>query len=118
MRIRRGDNVIVVAGDDKGSVPRRVISVVKKGTQVVVEGVNRVQKHVKRGHPKSPQGGRLTVEMPIDVSNVMLFCPSCNSKARVGAQYSDDGRKLRVCKKCKAQIGNPISPPRKRYAKS
>jgi large subunit ribosomal protein L24 len=118
MRIRRGDNVVVIAGNDKGSVPRRVIQIKEGGKKLVVEGINRVQKHVKRGHPKSPQGGRLTIEMPIDASNVMLFCSSCNSKTRAGYKYEDDGKKLRVCRKCQAAIGAPMSPPRKRYAKA
>ena len=77
MKIKRGDTVQVMAGDDAGDSPRKVLQVVDGGKKVVVEGVNRVYKHVKRGHPKSPQGGRLSREMPIDISNVLLYCTAC-----------------------------------------
>lgn len=118
MRIHKGDSVVVITGDDSGEVPRKVVEVLDKGTKLVVEGVNRVFKHVKRGHPKSPQGGRLQLEMPIDASNVMLYCTACNKPTRVGHRYKDDGRKERFCRKCSASIGEPISPPKPRYAKS
>jgi len=65
MKIRRGDTVLVIAGDDASTTARKVLSVVAGGKKVLVEGVNRVYKHVKRGHPRSPQGGRLSKEMPI-----------------------------------------------------
>ncbi len=118
MRIRKGDSVVVVAGDDRSDVPRRVVEVLDEGRKLVVEGVHRVHKHVKRGHPKSPQGGRLMLELPIDASNVMVYCTSCNSKTRAGARFTDEGRKVRYCRKCSAQIGEPLSPPRARYAKA
>lgn len=118
MRIRRGDSVVVITGNEKGKVPRRVIQIVDGGHQLVVEGINRVQKHVKKGHPKSPQGGRLTIEMPIDASNVMLFCPACNKGTRVSYAYDNEGQKSRVCRKCRKAIGAPIGTPRKRYAKA
>ncbi len=118
MRIHKGDSVVVVAGNDSGDVPRKVIEVIDGGAKLIVEGVNRVHKHVKRGHPKSPQGGRLQLDMPIDASNAMLFCPSCNRGVRVGYRYSAEGRKERFCRKCSATVGEPISPPRKIYAKS
>jgi large subunit ribosomal protein L24 len=117
MRIRKNDQVVVIAGNDKGSAPRRVIQIIDGGKKLVIEGVNRVQKHVKRGHPKSPQGGRLTLEMPVDASNVMLYCSKCTAKTRASYVYADDGAKLRVCRKCKGTLGSPMSPPRKRYAK-
>lgn len=118
MRIRKGDNVVIIAGDDASDVPHRVIEVVDGGKKLVVEGINRVHKHVKRGHPKSPQGGRLQLDMPIDASNAMLYCSSCNSKTRVGYRYGDDGSKQRFCRKCKATVGEPMSPPRTKYAKA
>ena len=117
MRIHKGDNVVVVAGNDSSEVPRQVIEVIDGGEKLVVEGVNRVHKHVKRGHPKSPQGGRLVVEMPIDASNVMLYCGSCNKPSRVGYRYADDGRKERFCRRCKAIVGGSISPARKAHSK-
>ena len=116
MKIKKGDSVVVVTGDDKGPAPRKVLSVVDGGKKLVVEGVNRAFKHVRRGHPKSPQGGRLQLELPIDASNVRFYCPSCNSATRVGYRYAENGAKERFCKKCDAAAGT-LSPPRPKYAK-
>ena len=116
MKIRRGDSVVVISGDDLGPAPHRVIQVLGGGKKLLVEGVNRVYKHVRRGHPKSPQGGRLQLEMPIDSSNVMLYCGSCNKATRVGFRYRDDGSKERYCKLCDASLG-AVSRPKARYAR-
>jgi large subunit ribosomal protein L24 len=116
MRIRRGDTVQVIAGDDAGSTPRRVMQVLSGGHQVLIEGVNRVFKHVRRGHPKSPRGGRLAREMPIDTSNVMLYCEACSRGVRIGYRISDDGSKGRYCKSCGGPLG-AVSPPKSRRAK-
>ena len=73
--------------------------------KVIVEGVNIAIKHqrpVPAGRQQT-QGGRIEIELPLDVSNVMLVCPSCQERARVG-YMTEGGRKTRVCKKCKAQI--------------
>ena len=122
MKIRRGDTVIIVGGQMAAEVPpkeqspRRVIQVLGGGNKVVVEGVNRVLKHVRRGHPKSPQGGRLNLEMPIDSSNVMLYCGSCKRGIRVGYRYTDDGAKERFCRSCGESLGS-VSRAKARYAK-
>ena len=118
MKIRKGDMVEVIVGDNAGTTPRKVLEVLDRGRKVVVEGVNRVYKHVRRGHPKSPQGGRLSREMPIDISNVLLYCTACGRGVRVGLRYRDDGSKYRYCKRkqCQADLGS-VSPPRARYAK-
>ena len=117
MKIQRGDLVVVIAGNHKTSTPHKVVSVSNDGRKVIVEGVNSAMRHVRRGHPKSPQGGRLEIELPIDVSNIQLYCESCNQGARVGYRYQDDGSKERYCKKCEARISQ-VAPPRKAYAKS
>ena len=73
--------------------------------KVIVEGVHIVTKHqraIPAGRQQTP-GGRIKFEAPIDVSNVMLVCPSCQDRTRVGYSVSEDG-KVRVCKKCEAQI--------------
>jgi len=116
MKIQRGDSVVVVAGDSADGTPRRVIQVLNQGKRVVVEGVNRVYKHVRRGHPKSPQGGRLNLEVPIDSSNVLFYCGSCNRGVRIGYRFADDGAKERFCRKCKTSIST-VSPPRAGHAK-
>jgi large subunit ribosomal protein L24 len=119
MNIRKDDNVVVITGDDakgKGPKPvRRVLRVLPKENKVVVEGVNRVYKHLKPSR-RSPQGGRLSKEMPISVSNVMLYCPTCKRGVRIGRRYAADGRKERFCKKCGVGLG-VLSKPRPAYAK-
>lgn len=115
MRIRQGDMVVVITGDDASDTPRKVIEVLDGGEKLLVEGVNRVYRHVKRGHPKSPQGGRLSMEKPINGSNALYHCSSCNKGVRIGYRYTAEGRKERYCKKCQASAG-VISPPRPRYA--
>jgi large subunit ribosomal protein L24 len=92
MKIRKGDTVEVIAGTSKGT-RGAVLTVDPAGNKVTVEGVNRVYKHVRRGHPKSPQGGRLHVELPIDASNVQLVCPETNKPTRVGVRTAADGSK-------------------------
>jgi large subunit ribosomal protein L24 len=103
MKIRKGDLVEVVAGADRG---RRasVMRVIHKKNQVVVEGVHQVYKHLRRDR-KNPQGGRLQKEAPIDASNVLVVCAKCDAGVRVGYRVNEDGTKVRVCKKCQAQIG-------------
>ena len=85
MHIRKDDQVEVITGDDKGTPTERriakVLRVLPERNKIVVEGVNRVYKHMKPSQ-KNPQGGRLSKEMPIAVSNVMLFCPKCNRGVR------------------------------------
>lgn len=115
MHIRTGDTVEVIAGADRGT-RARVLTIDRAAGKVVVEGVARVYKHVRRG-PKNPQGGRLSKEMPIQMSNVMLVCPNCSAAARTGARFLEDGSKERYCKKCNNGIGQ-ISPAKPSYAKS
>jgi large subunit ribosomal protein L24 len=115
MHIRVGDTVVVIAGNDKGT-QARVLAVDGEARKVVVEGVNQVYKHVRRSQ-KNPQGGRLSKEMPIDVSNVMLICPKTSKPTRVGFRYLADGTKERFAKASGASLGT-ISPPRPRFAKS
>lgn len=115
MRIKVDDMVRVVTGDDRGDVDAKVLKVLADENKVIVEGVNRVYKHMRRSQ-RNPQGGRLSKEMPISVSNVMLVCETCRKPTRIGVRYRDDGSKERFCKKCGAGNGL-VSPPRKKYAK-
>src|SRR4051795_3632386 len=103
MYIRKNDVVIVLSGDDKGK-RGRVLSVDARSGKVVVEGINRVYKHVKPSQ-RNPQGGRLSKEMPISASNVLLFCPTCRRGRRIGKRYTNDGRKERYCKRCGTGLG-------------
>jgi large subunit ribosomal protein L24 len=97
MWIRVDDTVEVLTGDDKGK-RGKVIRVLRDKNKVVVEGVNRVYKHLKpsRGNP---QGGRLSKEMPVDASNVALLDPATNKPTRVGTRYEADGTKVLIAKK-------------------
>ncbi len=115
MKIKKGDSVVVVTGDDKALTPRRVIQVLDNGSKVLIHGVNQVWKHVRRGHPKSPQGGRLHLEMPIASSNVMFYCESCHKPSRLGLRFSADGAKERFCRKCQKSVGS-VSPAKKAHA--
>ncbi|HBN77489.1 MAG TPA: 50S ribosomal protein L24 [Planctomycetaceae bacterium] len=117
MKIKKGDQVVVITGENASSTPHLVLQVLKGGQKMVVQGVNQVYKHVKRGHPKSPSGGRLQMEMPIQSSNVMYYCESCSKPARLGLRYTEEGSKERFCKKCGTACGT-ISPPREKYATS
>jgi large subunit ribosomal protein L24 len=94
-KIRKGDDIIVLAGKDKG----------KRGTvlrvgedRVVVENINLAKKHVKPNPNKGEQGGIIDKEMPLHVSNVALFNPTTDKGDRVGFKTLDDGRKVRVFK--------------------
>ncbi|MGA7950381.1 MAG: 50S ribosomal protein L24 [Thiobacillaceae bacterium] len=95
-RIRKGDQVVVLAGKDKG---RRgsVLRVLDDG-HVVVEGINRVKKHQKPNPFKGTTGGIVEKEMPLDASNVALFNPGTQKADRVGFKVLEDGRKVRVFK--------------------
>ena len=111
MRIRNGDLVKVIAGADRG-VRAKVLRVDRAAGKAVVEGVNRVYKHVQRSQ-KHPQGGRLSKEMPVAISNLLLVCPACKAAARTGARTAADGSKQRYCKKCGAEVGQ-LAPPKDR----
>jgi large subunit ribosomal protein L24 len=108
MRIKSNDTVKIICGEDRG-VTGKVLRVVRAKEKVVVEGVNRVYKHVRRSQ-KNPQGGRLSKEMPISVSNVLLVCGACGAATRVGMRSLPDGTKERYCKKCGAGNGQVSRP--------
>ena len=119
MNIKQDDIVEVITGDDAGTpsarTTARVLSVLPREGKVVVEGINRVYKHLKPSR-QNPQGGRLSKEMPIDASNVMLYCSTCRRGVRVGRRYGDDGHKERYCKKCGGGLGS-LSKARPAYAR-
>ena len=99
MKIKKGDNVIVIAGKDKDK-EGKVLSVDVKNGRVLVEGVNKVTKHQKQN--QGNQGGLVTMEAPIDISNVMF---SENGKAvRVGFKVNEKGQKVRISKKTGKEI--------------
>jgi large subunit ribosomal protein L24 len=112
MHIRVDDVVEVISGEDR--LRGKVLKVLRDERKVIVEGANRVYRHVRRSQ-KNLQGGRLSIEMPISISNVMLICASCGQPARTGARFRPDGTKERYCKKCDA-AGGILAPPRASHA--
>ena len=114
MHVRKEDMVQVIAGDDaEEGRARRVLRGLPDENKGVVEGVNRVYKHVKPSR-RNPQGGRLSKEMPISASNVLLWCPVCRRGVRIGRRYTADGSKERYCKKCGTGLGK-LSKARQAY---
>lgn len=103
MHIKVDDKVRVISGEDKG-VEAKVIEIDRAAGTVLVEGVNKVYKHVRRSQ-KNPQGGRLHREAKIPLSKVMLVCPECGQAARTKIRITEDGSKERQCQKCEAGIG-------------
>ncbi len=107
MLIKTQDTVQVMIGDDAGQ-RGRVLSVDRQTGKMIVEGVNLVYKHVRRSQ-RNPQGGRLSKEMPIQISNALFVCEKCGRPARLGARIDADGAKYRYCKKCGTKI-SMLSP--------
>lgn len=107
MRIKVGDTVEVIAGKDRSTRARvrrgKVISVDPVRNRVTVDGINIVKKAVRQTQ-QMRQGGIVETPAALDASNVMLVCPDCDKRARVGKRVRDDGVKVRVCKKCGSDI--------------
>ena len=101
MHVKKGDTVKVISGKDRGKVGEVKRSIPSQH-RVVVEKVNMMKKAM-RPTQANPEGGIATVEAPIHVSNVMLICPSCKEATRVNIKR-EDGKKVRVCKHCGADI--------------
>jgi large subunit ribosomal protein L24 len=103
-KIRRGDNVIVISGKNKGQTGTVRLNLIEED-RVVIEGVNIVIKHIKRGRAR--QAGRVEVEAPLYVSKIMLVCPSCKQPTRVGIRKNANDKNERFCKKCDQTIPRP-----------
>lgn len=99
LHVKKGDTVRVLSGKDKG-MEGEVIRSYPATNRVIVEKVNMIKKHM-RPTQQNPNGSISEKEAPIDVSNVMLICPSCNKPTRVGRIKDEKGNFQRVCKKCK-----------------
>jgi large subunit ribosomal protein L24 len=104
-RVKTGDTVEVIAGKDLGE-RGQVVSILVKDNRVVVEGVNVAKKHEKAKQIGNRQIPAQIVEFnaPLHLSNVMLVCPACDKRTRVGYRFTTDGRKVRFCKHCDANI--------------
>ena len=101
MKLKKGDNVLVLSGNDKGKTGE-VLEVIPKTQRVVVKGVNIRKKHVKP-RKAGEEGGIIPSEFPIHSSKVNVLCPKCGKATRIG-YVVEDGKKVRVCKKCGAKL--------------
>ena len=102
MKIRKEDNVLVIAGKDKGK-KGKVRFVYPRQNRVLIEGVNMIKTHSK-ARQQVKQAGLIEREAPINLSNVILVCTRCNKPARIGFKILEDGRKVRICRSCKEAI--------------
>ena len=96
--VKKDDQVVVIAGKEKGKTGK-ILRVITTKERVLVEKVNFAKRHT-RPSGRTRQGGILEKEAPIHASNVMIICTKCNSPVRVGRRILEDGKKVRYCKKC------------------
>jgi len=98
MHVKKGDKVVVIAGKDKGK-SGKILTCLPKNNRVIVEGVNMITKHQKATRDMQ-QAGIIHQEGSINVSNVMIYCGKCKQGVRTEKKVLDNGKKVRVCKKC------------------
>ena len=103
--VRKGDTVVVIAGKDRGK-SGKVLSVFQRERKVTIEKINIIKRHTKPNQ-QNRQGGILEREAPIHLSNVMIYCATCQKPVRVGSKTMADGSRVRACKKCQQLIESP-----------
>ncbi|RJQ85176.1 MAG: 50S ribosomal protein L24 [Desulfobacteraceae bacterium] len=101
-KLKKEDKVKVITGKDKGKIGK-VLKVDRKKQRVLIENVNLIKRH-QRPNAQNRQGGIVETEAPLNWSNVMLMCNKCVKPVRIKMQQLDDGKKVRVCRKCNEQI--------------
>ena len=101
--IRKNDNVLVIAGKDRGK-RGRVLKVLPVKNRLVVEGVNMIKRHTKPNPGRNIKGGIVEREASLHASNVQLVCPECSTQTRIGRRILGDGRKVRFCRKCEGVV--------------
>jgi large subunit ribosomal protein L24 len=101
--IRRNDNVVVIAGRDRGK-RGRVLRVIAGRDRLIVEGVNLIKRHTRANPQRNIKGGIVEREGSIHASNVQLVCPECGKATRIGRRILGDGRKVRSCRKCEGVV--------------
>ncbi len=102
MQIRKNDNVVVIAGKEKGK-KGRVIAVYPRTNRLLIEKLNMIKRHT-RPNQQLRQGGIVEKESPISASNVQLICAKCDKPTTVSRQAEGEGRRVRVCRECSAAI--------------
>jgi large subunit ribosomal protein L24 len=103
LSVKKNDTILVVTGKEKGK-KGRVISVNPAKSKILIEKINIIKRHMKPSK-KYSQGGIIEKEAPLHISNVMLVCSKCGKPTRIGNTILSDGKKVRVCKKCKEVLG-------------
>jgi len=98
-KIRLGDIVQVIRGDDRGK-RGKVLKILPQEKRAIIEGINLVKKHKRRTQQDQP-GGVVSIEAPVSLTNLMLFCKHCSHPTRIGFMVLKDGTKSRFCKSCK-----------------
>ncbi len=102
MKIKKDDNVLVIAGKERGKKGKVRFAYPRK-QKIIIEGINFIKKHSKaRGAAR--QAGIIDLEAPLDISNVMIICNKCNKPARIGYRKLEDGRRVRFCRVCQEVI--------------
>ncbi|GBE36241.1 50S ribosomal protein L24 [bacterium BMS3Bbin07] len=102
LKIKKSDKVIVISGKEKGK-QGRILSIMPKKNRVIIERVNMIKRHMKPSRQYS-QGGIIEKEGTLHISKIMLVCPRCQKPSRISNHILDDGRKVRLCKRCKEVI--------------
>lgn len=102
MQIRRNDSVMVIAGKERGKTGK-VLRVDPGKDAVIIERVNLVKRHTKARGPQQP-GGIVEKEAALPASNVMMMCDKCNAPVRVGHKILGDGKKIRICRRCREAL--------------
>jgi large subunit ribosomal protein L24 len=101
--IRRNDTVVVTTGKDSGK-RGRVLKVLPVRNRLIVEGVNIIKRHTRPNPQRNIKGGIVEREASLHASNVQLVCPECQAMTRVGHRILNDGRKIRICRKCEGVV--------------
>jgi large subunit ribosomal protein L24 len=101
--IRRNDNVVVITGKDRGK-RGRVLKVDAAKNRLVVEGVNFIKRHTRPNPQQNIKGGVIEREASLSVANVQLVCPECTEATRIGKKVLEDGRRVRICRKCEGVL--------------
>lgn len=101
-KIKKNDIVKILAGRDSGKTGK-ILTIFPKKMKALVQGINMVKKHSRR-KTNDQQGGIISKESPVDVSNLMIICQKCSKAVKVGFSRLSDGTKVRICKKCKEII--------------
>ena len=101
--IKKGDEVVVIAGEERGK-RGRIIMVMRDKQRAIVEGVNMIKRHTRPNPQRNIKGGIVEREAALHASNVQLVCPECGQVTRIGHRILGDGRKVRICRKCEGVV--------------